>query len=412
MRCIVAACLACVVWAVLSAVASAGFEEGESPLPAPEATTERETGEPQGPELVTLATNDIPVGPSPGASEAGGGGAEFSDSGIGISQTRSGSEYTGDPPVCGLWTPGGPIMGLLPDGTIGIVGYNPDVCEWFIVGCGTERVDEARTGERAGGGFGAYAEWLPYAYGMAAPDFGLLGNGPPAPSPGDLGESTIATVQGTSFGEWDTINFHYCRRSDTMSLITTGTGSPSYSIGSSLPDNFSIGPSRNSIRDALEQRVRLHLPNMAAIPPLDRGLVYVQFPMRFWLRNLKRVEGTFGESDLSTIRITMRATFTHVDWDFGPHNWSCADSDMRPFTGGDPTINIPVCNKTFVKLESHELRATSHYFVEERIQYRLSASDPWPNTPWSPHANSTIEVPNTVGEIEIGEILALTVPID
>lgn len=275
--------------------------------------------------------------------------------------------------------------------------------------CASERIDDVRTGERSDGrGFGAYAEHLGRIGGYVTADAGgvpeLLGG--VAADPGSI----VVRAAVGSYGELYMPVFSYCRRDDTGAMEYGEAGkSPSIGLTAYLPDNFDVDGTRRRLWDEFYPRLLTYGPDMGSTPPIEQGRLFVRLPTWFWVKNPVLEDQLVAVSDLGTIRVSIRAELQSVEWQWGAEKKRCQLDDMRAYKGHGVATLTPRCSKTFLKLGTPEIAATSRYYVEERVQYRPSRFDAWPDVAWAERVPPLVDVRTTAGPIGIGEILSLTV---
>lgn len=278
--------------------------------------------------------------------------------------------------------------------------------------CSSERIDEVRTGERSDGrGFGAYAEHLGTIGGYVVADVGVLpdGLGADAADPGSI----VVRNEVGSYGELYMPVFSYCRRDDTWAIEYAEAGrAPTIGLTAYLPDNFDIDGTRSRLWDEFYPRLLAYGPELGSTPPIEQGRLFVRLPTWFWVENPVLEDQLEAVSDLGTIRVSIRARLQSVEWQWGGEKQRCLLHEMRKYEGHGVATLTPPCSKTFLKRGTPEIAATSRYYVEERVQYRPSRFDPWPDVAWVENVPAIADVRTTAGPIGIGEILSLVVAID
>lgn len=309
-------------------------------------------------------------------------------------------------PVCAEEIPAGvfidPISGEIVD-LYECAGY------WV---CGGERVDDIYTGRVSGADSGGmYAQYVGEIVGL------ISSVTLPLPEGGidvdSLSQYLLEAGLGDPTHDAALPVFYWCQRTDSPFIELFEPGYAAH-LGwdTSFLAEYPIDVVRQSVLDDLLVALDLYEPQLRAIPPLEGGFTYVQFPMWLWVHELKEFEFRWAVSDLETIFIGMRAKLVGIDWQLADETIRCSVDDMLAYDSDthDVVDDRPACSHIFRQLDTVDIEATLVYEVEEKIAYRNTTLEDFPDVPWADHpTQADVELTSTTGPIEIHELLALNV---
>jgi hypothetical protein len=291
--------------------------------------------------------------------------------------------------------------------------YSGFCIKWRV--CGGERVDDVVSGNIAGrDATGKYREYLGEMTGYLASEATLPDGALDVNSVNDL-----LLSQGLGDQPDDDLIpvFYWCANQDQFGVFDP-IDITSVRFGWDLTYDavYDIPGVRSDLYIQLTSQLGLYNPQPGAVPPIDGGYTFAQWPTWFFLENPLEQEHIFTTNDIDTFRIDLRATLLRVDWTFGGNLVaSCAPSDMKRYDANndDPIDDLPPCHHIFGQVDTQDLGTTIVYEIHEKVRSRRSASlDEYPDIAWSPYLGTptTVELSTTVDNYQIHEIVAVNVP--
>jgi hypothetical protein len=291
--------------------------------------------------------------------------------------------------------------------------YSPVCIRWRA--CGGERVDDVVSGHIAGrDATGKYQEYLGEMVGYLSSEATLPGG------PLDINSvNDLLLTQGLGERPGDDLIpvFYWCANYDAFGVFDpVDITSVRFSWDLSYEEVYDIPGVRSDLYIQLTSQLELYNPEPGAVPPIDGGYTFVQWPTWFFLENPLEQEHIFTTNDIDTFRIDLRATLLRVDWTFGDSLVaSCTVSDMKKYNADndDPIEDLPPCHHIFDQVVTEDLTTTVFYQIHEKVRSRPSASlDHYPNIAWSDYLGrlTIIELSTTVSDYEIHQIASVNVP--
>lgn len=291
--------------------------------------------------------------------------------------------------------------------------YSAFCIKWRV--CGGERVDDVVSGDIAGrDATGKYREYLGEMTGYLASEATLPDGALDVNSVNDL-----LLTQGLGDRPGDDLIpvFYWCANQDPFGVFDPiDITSVRFGWDLTYDEVYDIPAVRSDLYVQLTSQLHLYNPQPGAVPPIDGGYTFVQWPTWFFLENSLEEEHIFTTNDIDTFRIDLRATLLRVDWTFGANLVaSCAASDMKKYDANtdDPIDDLPPCHHVFGQVGTQDLGTTIVYEIHEKVRSRPSASlDQYPDIAWSPYLGTltTVELTTTVDNYEIHEIVSVNVP--
>ncbi len=291
--------------------------------------------------------------------------------------------------------------------------YSPVCIRWRA--CGGERVEDVVSGHIAGrDATGKYQEYLGEMVGYLSSEATLPGG------PLDINSvNDLLLTQGLGERPGDDLIpvFYWCANYDAFGVFDpVDITSVRFSWDLSYEEVYDIPGVRSDLYIQLTSQLELYNPQPGAVPPIDGGYTFVQWPTWFFLENPLEQEHIFTTNDIDTFRIDLRATLLRVDWTFGDSLVaSCTVSDMKKYNADndDPIEDLPPCHHIFDQVVTEDLTTTVFYQIHEKVRSRPSASlDHYPNIAWSDYLGrlTIIELSTTVSDCEIHQIASVNVP--
>ena len=273
--------------------------------------------------------------------------------------------------------------------------------------CGSERVDDVRSGDINGESPGHYASFLGEVFdGFFEDDF-TVGAGISTVS--DL-LVEIGLTQERDPGAIPV--FGFCAEADSAGLVSNFVlGSISLAWTLDADDVYDVPGIAGDLFDQLKARFDLYDPQIGLVPRAELGYTFVQWPTWLYLENLLASEGVFTTNDTDTFRVDLRATLLRLDWHHGDELLlTCTSDELRVFDPDlhDPVADRPSCSHVFTQLATEDLVATIVYLVEEDVR-TAPFSGEYPPLQWSPYlgAETVIDLDSVIPDFEVHEILAL-----
>lgn len=312
-------------------------------------------------------------------------------------------------PVCAIWGMRRDIVAISEEP--GFKEVEVPFCEAHY-DCHGERIDDIMFGRISNGSTGAYAEYVD--------DVGTMWEAVLSALFGsftiDRGDLAVGLAE-DGLGERATSNqmpvFYYCREGVTGPIeLMDPSFTPYFGWTTTVEENYNITTVRWRSVNTLNTLLRGQLPQIQTVPPVEAGHTFVQVPMWLWLDNIDDLVGFTVEAtnDLNTVRLSTRATLSHVEFVVNGEWQSCSLQEMQPFIHGvnslqDPT---PACSYMFTQSTSFQITATAVYVVEEQLAFRGSSAFPWPEEGWTPAVGGgQARVPNSTGTLEARQILSV-----
>jgi len=288
--------------------------------------------------------------------------------------------------------------------------------------CGGERVDEVLSGEISGEVVsGRYADFLDQMIGFFGAD--VAGES----GIGDLNSVNDYLVDqglgagGSVVGQIPV--FYWCgtqaRLGGPVTFDITPSDpsrAPTFGWDTTVDNEYDIPELRDDLLERLDTELGLYVPELGAVPPIDKGFTWLKWPTWLWVDDAQDPPVVVDENDTETFRLEMRARVDRVEWSFdGSVIKTCEPADMMQYEASvhHPVNDVPACNVLFEETVSADLQATVYYKVEERSFERLSSNDLYPQVPWQPHpAGLELDLTTVVPDYGVHAVYAVNTPLD